>query len=55
MTFSIRGAGVGLSRGGNRWFALFPGLCCFFALVVAFAGPLDLTHLYIPQQDDLKL
>jgi len=45
------GLGLGCVRAGGRWFALFPALCLLFATLVAFAGPLDLVHLYFPQQD----
>jgi hypothetical protein len=48
------GLGVGLAHRDGRWFSRLPILCFAFAMLVAFAGPLDLVHLYIPQQDDLK-
>jgi SAM-dependent methyltransferase len=48
------GLGLGCARTRQRPFELVPLLCFAFAAVVAFSGPLGLTHVYIPQQDDFK-
>jgi hypothetical protein len=48
------GLGIGCMRARDRSFHLFGVLLFGFCAIVAFAGPLDLVHLYIPQQNDLK-
>jgi SAM-dependent methyltransferase len=48
------GLGIGCMRARDRSFRLFTFLLFGFCAIVAFAGPLDLVHLYIPQQNDLK-
>jgi hypothetical protein len=48
------GLGLGCARARGNLFSRFPLLCFAFATIVAFAGPLDLVHLYIPQQDNVK-
>jgi hypothetical protein len=48
------GLGIGCMRARDRSFRLFTLLLFGFCAIVAFAGPLELVHLYIPQQNDLK-
>ena len=48
------GLGIGCMRARDRSFRLFTSLLFAFCAIVAFAGPLELVHLYVPQQNDLK-
>jgi SAM-dependent methyltransferase len=48
------GLGLGCIRSRQRPFGLVPALCLVFAAVVAFAEPLGIVHVRIPQQNDFK-